>query len=101
MVLPLRRMSSAREVPRVVNQSVVNPRISSARGERWRPKWGEEGMNILVKDLIDPILQQNRRKERPGSTMVDDFLSWLVQEEELLPRLLELCHLKISRMIPQ
>ena len=58
-------------------------------------------MNILVEDLVYPILQQNRRKERPGGTMVDDFLSWLVREEELLPRLVELCHLKRSLMIPE
>ena len=97
--LPLRRMSSANKVLQIVNPS-RRYELSMARGERGRPKWGKEGMNILVEDLIDPILQRNRRKERPGSTMMDDFLSWLVLEEELLPGLLELCHLKRSRMIP-
>ena len=69
---------------------IVDPDVPSAQGERWHPEGGEEGMNILVEDLVYPILQQNRRKERPGGTMVDDFLSWLVREEELLPRLVEL-----------
>ena len=58
-------------------------------------------MNVLVEDLINPVLQQNWWKERPEDTMVEDFLSWLIREEELLSRLVELCHLKRSFMIPQ
>ena len=58
-------------------------------------------MNILVEDLVDPVLQPIWRKEWPVVTMVEAFLSWLVREGELRPGPVELYHLKRSCMIPQ
>ena len=95
--MQFRRIPFAEEVPRVIDQgmSLVQD------GEAWRPTGGKEGMNILVEDLVNSVLQPIWRKEWPVITMVEDFLSWLIQDEELLSRLVELCHLKRSLMVPK
>ena len=64
-LLPLRQIASANQVPKVVNLCG-----SRARGEQWRLGRREEGMNVLIENLFNPILQCYQRISRPGCTIV-------------------------------
>ena len=64
-LLPLCRIPAAIQVPKVVNLCG-----SRAGGEQWRLGRGEEGMNVLIENLLNPILQCYQRISRPGCTIV-------------------------------
>ena len=63
MLLPLRRIASASQVPKVV--SLCGSRV---RGERWRLGRREEGMNILIENLLNTILKCYQQIKWPGYT---------------------------------
>ena len=65
MTLPLRQISTAVQDPRI-----VNPVITRAGGERWRPRRGEESKKVLLVDFLDPIFQHSQRIDWPGSTIL-------------------------------
>ena len=64
-LLPLRRIASASQVPKVV--SLCGSRV---RGEQWRLGRREEGMNVLIENLLGPVLQGYQQISRPGCIMV-------------------------------